>query len=59
MNTRERLIATTADLISRKGFRGMGINEVLSLFIIDEVAKYRDYDAEDEKGEYARVFEEE
>ena len=33
--------------------------KVLSLFFIDEVAKYRDYDAEDEKGEYARVFEEE
>ena len=33
--------------------------KVLSLFFIDEVAKYRDYDAEDKKGEYARVFEEE
>lgn len=33
--------------------------KVLSLFFIDEVAKYRDYDVEDEKGEYARVFEEE
>ena len=33
--------------------------KVLSLFFIDEVAKYRDYDAEDEKGEYARAFEEE
>ncbi|MEZ9198946.1 type III restriction-modification system endonuclease [Shewanella sp. 10N.286.54.B9] len=33
--------------------------KVLSLFFIDEVAKYRDYSAEDEKGEYARVFEEE
>ncbi|WP_425040875.1 type III restriction-modification system endonuclease [Primorskyibacter sp. S187A] len=33
--------------------------KVLSLFFIDEVAKYRDYDADDEKGEYARVFEEE
>ena len=33
--------------------------KVLSLFFIDEVAKYRDYNAEDEKGEYARVFEEE
>jgi len=33
--------------------------KVLSLFFIDEVAKYRDYDTEDEKGEYARVFEEE
>jgi type III restriction enzyme len=33
--------------------------KVLSLFFIDEVAKYRDYAAADEKGEYARVFEEE
>lgn len=33
--------------------------KVLSLFFIDEVAKYRDYDAEDEKGEYAKWFEEE
>jgi type III restriction enzyme len=33
--------------------------KVLSLFFIDEVAKYRDYDRVDEKGEYARVFEEE
>jgi type III restriction enzyme len=33
--------------------------KVLSLFFIDEVAKYRDYDAPDKKGEYAKVFEEE
>ncbi|KGQ62393.1 type III restriction-modification system endonuclease [Gallibacterium anatis] len=33
--------------------------KVLSLFFIDEVAKYRDYDQPDEKGEYARIFEEE
>ena len=33
--------------------------KVLTLFFIDEVAKYRDYAAPDEKGEYARVFEEE
>ena len=31
----------------------------LSLFFIDEVANYRDYSREDEKGEYARMFEEE
>jgi len=31
----------------------------LSLFFIDEVAKYRDYSQADEKGEYARMFEEE
>jgi type III restriction enzyme len=33
--------------------------KVLTLFFIDEVAKYRDYTAADEKGEYARIFEEE
>lgn len=33
--------------------------KVLSLFFIDEVKKYRDYDQDDEKGTYARIFEEE
>lgn len=33
--------------------------KVLSLFFIDEVAKYRDYDRDDTLGDYARVFEEE
>ena len=33
--------------------------KVLSLFFIDSVVKYRDYGQDDEKGEYARVFEEE
>jgi len=33
--------------------------KVLTLFFIDEVAKYRDYSVSDEKGEYARIFEEE
>ena len=33
--------------------------KVLSLFFIDEVAKYRNYDREDEKGDYAIWFEEE
>jgi type III restriction enzyme len=33
--------------------------KVLSLFFIDEVAKYRDYSQADEKGDYARIFEEE
>jgi len=33
--------------------------KTLSLFFIDEVAKYRDYTREDALGEYARVFEEE
>ncbi|WP_030014522.1 type III restriction-modification system endonuclease [Curtobacterium sp. S6] len=33
--------------------------KALSLFFIDEVAKYRDYDREDTLGEYALVFEQE
>jgi len=33
--------------------------KVLSLFFIDEVAKYRDYSQADEQGIYARIFEEE
>lgn len=33
--------------------------KVLSLFFIDEVAKYRDYSSLDEKGEYALIFEDE
>ena len=33
--------------------------KILSLFFIDEVKKYRDYDQDDEKGIYARIFEEE
>jgi type III restriction enzyme len=33
--------------------------KVLSLFFIDEVAKYRDYDREDTLGDYARMFVEE
>ena len=33
--------------------------KVLSLFFIDEVVKYRDYSQQDEKGDYARIFEEE
>lgn len=33
--------------------------KVLTLYFIDEVAKYRDYQAADEKGDYARIFEEE
>ena len=32
--------------------------KVLSLFFIDEVAKYRDYEADDQKGIYAKIFEE-
>ena len=33
--------------------------KVLSLFFIDEVAKYRNYEKDDGKGEYALIFEEE
>lgn len=33
--------------------------KTLSLFFIDEVKKYRDYDAEDELGVYGRMFEQE
>jgi len=33
--------------------------KVLSLFFIDEVSKYRDYEQSDEKGVYAHMFEEE
>lgn len=33
--------------------------KVLSLFFIDEVVKYRDYSSPDQKGIYAKVFEEE
>ncbi len=33
--------------------------KVLTLYFIDEVVKYRDYAQPDEKGEYARIFEEE
>ena len=33
--------------------------KVLSLFFIDEVAKYRDYSRDDTLGEYARILEEE
>ena len=33
--------------------------KVLTLFFIDEVAKYRDYSRDDEKGDYARLFEDE
>lgn len=33
--------------------------KVLTLYFIDEVVRYRDYSQPDEKGEYARIFEEE
>tara|TARA_R110000868_G_scaffold56764_1_gene175642 strand:+ start:6639 stop:9686 length:3048 start_codon:yes stop_codon:yes gene_type:complete len=47
-----------AHLDKEKQLFAQGI-KVLSLFFIDEVVKYRDYDQADEKGEYARMFEEE
>lgn len=47
-----------AHLDKEKQLFAQGI-KVLSLFFIDEVVKYRDYNQTDEKGEYARIFEEE
>lgn len=47
-----------AHLEKEKKLFGEGI-KTLSLFFIDEVVKYRDYSQSDEKGEYARIFEEE
>lgn len=47
-----------AHLDKEKQLFALGI-KTLSLFFIDEVARYRDYEQVDEKGEYARVFEEE
>lgn len=46
-----------AHLDKEKQLFAQGI-KVLSLFFIDKVSKYRDYDQDDTKGEYARVFEE-
>ena len=45
-------------IAKEKELFGRGI-KVLSLFFIDEVKKYRDYEVEDTKGEYAQIFEEE
>lgn len=47
-----------AHLDKEKQLFAQGV-KVLSLFFIDEVVKYRDYDEADTHGEYARVFEEE
>lgn len=47
-----------AHLDKEKQLFARGI-KVLSLFFIDKVVKYRDYEQTDEKGEYARIFEEE
>ncbi|NQY82718.1 MAG: DEAD/DEAH box helicase family protein, partial [Alphaproteobacteria bacterium] len=48
----------SAHLEKEKQLFAQGI-KVLSLFFIDEVSKYRAYDQADQKGEYARIFEEE
>ena len=50
--------AIRAHLDKERQLFAQGI-KVLSLFFIDEVKKYRDYSREDEKGEYAQIFEEE
>ena len=47
-----------AHLDKERELFALGI-KVLSLFFIDEVAKYRNYDREDTLGDYALVFEEE
>ncbi len=47
-----------AHLAKERDLFARGI-KVLSLFFIDEVAKYRDYSQPDNNGEYARIFEEE
>src|SRR4029079_12286388 len=47
-----------AHLEKERQLFGRGV-KVLSLFFIDEVAKYRDYSQLDEQGDYARIFEEE
>lgn len=47
-----------AHLDKEQKLHAIGV-KVLSLFFIDEVKKYRDYDQTDKKGEYARIFEQE
>lgn len=47
-----------AHLDKERALFAQGI-KTLSLFFIDEVAKYRDYEREDTLGDHARVFEEE
>lgn len=47
-----------AHLKKEQQLHSQGI-KVLSLFFIDQVSKYRDYDQADQNGEYAKVFEEE
>lgn len=48
----------SAHLAKERELFGRGV-KVLSLFFIDEVAKYRDYNQADTKGQYAQWFEEE
>ncbi|MEQ8440851.1 MAG: DEAD/DEAH box helicase family protein [Alphaproteobacteria bacterium] len=50
--------AIKAHLDKERQLFAQGI-KVLSLFFIDEVVKYRDYDRDDTNGDYARVFEDE
>ena len=50
--------AIRAHMEKEQSLYAQGI-KVLSLFFIDEVVKYRDYNQPDTKGEYARIFEEE
>ena len=50
--------AIRAHLEKEKRLFSEGI-KVLSLFFIDQVAKYRDYSQPDEQGDYARLFEQE
>ena len=50
--------AIKAHLEKEQHLYAQGI-KVLSLFFIDKVVNYRDYSQADEKGEYARIFEEE
>ena len=49
--------AVAAHLDAEEARFAQGI-KVLTLFFIDEVAKYRDYSLEDGRGDYARLFEE-
>lgn len=50
--------AIRAHIEKEKALFSQGV-KVLSLFFIDEVVRYRDYSQADERGEYARIFEEE
>lgn len=50
--------AIEAHLRKERQLYYMGV-KVLSLFFIDEVSKYRDYERSDLKGEFARIFERE